>query len=60
MKLSGEGLYALTTQTYYMVRPNVDVPEELVVPLTWTGDAKSRAASGTWNPILSRKPAEPK
>ena len=60
VKFSGEGLYPLTTQMYFMVRPNLDAPEELVIALTWTGDAKSRAASGVWTPILSRKPAEAK
>jgi hypothetical protein len=58
VKLSGDGLYDLTTQTYYMVRPNVDCPEELYVALAWTGEGKDRKATGTWNPVLSRKKKE--
>jgi hypothetical protein len=60
VKLSGAGLYALTTQTYYEVRPNVDAPEELVVPIAWTGEGKERTGTGTWNPVLSRVPPETK
>ena len=59
MKLSGEGLYELTTQMYFDVRPGVDVAEELFVPLAWTGEGPARAATGAWNPILARKPAKP-
>ena len=58
VKLSGAGLYDLTTQMYFDVRPGVDVAEELFVPLQWTGEGQARSATGAWNPILSRKPAK--
>lgn len=55
VKLSGEDLYDLTTQTYYMVRPGIDCAEELYVALSWTGEGNDRRATGTWNPVLARK-----
>jgi protocatechuate 3,4-dioxygenase beta subunit len=55
VKLSGPGLYLLTTQLYFAVRAGIDAPEELVVPLTWTGAGRDRAGTGTWNAVLSRR-----
>jgi hypothetical protein len=58
LKISGEGLWPLTTQMYFQVRPDRDAPRELVVPLTWTGEGKARKATGVWPVILARKPKE--
>lgn len=55
VKLSGEGLWPLTTQMYFLVRPDRDAPRELVVALAWTGEGKDRRASGVWPVILARK-----
>jgi hypothetical protein len=55
-KLSGKGLYDLTTQMYFGIRPDVDAPGECVVALEYAGEGKTRTATGTWNPVLSRKP----
>jgi protocatechuate 3,4-dioxygenase beta subunit len=55
VKLSGEGLWPLTTQMYFLIRPDRDAPRELVVALTWAGEGKDRRATGTWPVILSRK-----
>ena len=60
VKLSGEGVHELTTQMYFQVRPGVDVPEELFVPLAWEGKDAAKQASGAWNPILARKAPPPK
>jgi protocatechuate 3,4-dioxygenase beta subunit len=58
VKLSGQGLYPLTTQIYFLVRPDRDAPRELVVALTWTGEGKDRRASGRWPVFLSRREEE--
>jgi protocatechuate 3,4-dioxygenase beta subunit len=55
VKLSGDRLWTLTTQMYFLVRPDRDAPRELVVALAWTGEGKARRASGAWPVILSRK-----
>jgi hypothetical protein len=57
VKLSGEGLYPLTTQAYFLVRPDRDAPRELVVALRWSGGSRGspRRATGVWNPVLARK-----
>jgi protocatechuate 3,4-dioxygenase beta subunit len=59
VKLSGEGLYPLTTQMYFRVRAGVDVPSELVPEMTWSGEGKARAGTGVWNVFLARRPKEP-
>ena len=59
MKLSGEGLWPLTTQMYFLIRPDRDAPRELVVGLSWTGQDKDRRAYGTWPVVLARKTPEP-
>jgi protocatechuate 3,4-dioxygenase beta subunit len=55
VKLSGDRLYPLTTQMYFMVRPDRDAPRELVVALSWSGQGKDRQAAGTWPVILARR-----
>ena len=55
VKCSGTGLWGLTTQMYFEVRANVDVTEELVVPITWTGEGKKRTGTGTWPIVLARR-----
>jgi protocatechuate 3,4-dioxygenase beta subunit len=55
VKLSGKGLYDLTTQAYFGVRPGVDVTEELCPSVTWTGRGPTRAGKGIWDLVLSRR-----
>jgi hypothetical protein len=57
LKFEGKGLWPLTTQAYFLVRPDLDAPRELVVPLRWSGGSRGipRRAIGVWNPILARK-----
>jgi protocatechuate 3,4-dioxygenase beta subunit len=55
VKFSGAGLWDLTTQMYFDVRPNVDVAEELVVAMTWAGEGRKRTGTGVWPVVLARR-----